>query len=599
MKGSAAWKAVPLFFLFGSFAFLLFSTARRTSLVYDEVIYPTAGYLYWTTGDLRWNSEHPPLQKWVSSLPLVWEKKGPAPSLNPLKEDAWRAGFQIFFDGTDAVQQRILSCRLPTAGVALLLGIAVFLVTKKRHGFDAGLVALGALVFDPLVLGNGALAMNDLFVTFFIFLSVVLFERWLDSLEQPSESKTGLASMAWAVATGLATGAAVASKFSGFLLLPIFCVLFVARAWKRPLKAWGMRGAGAVLLIVCALFVVLASYKFDFSLIAHALARGLTFHKPNHRPGYLLGSISDSSAWFYYPVAVLIKTPLGLLGLWGLSFWIFFRDRLFSKRTFFLIVPIVLTGAAALSSHNHFGVRYLLPAIPFLSALVGQAYGALKPGRERAVAWLLVGWMAAEAFFFHPHHMAYFNALIGGPRQGARWLDGSNQDWGQDLPALADFLKQQANNKEAPSNNVSVLLGYFGSNQPEAWGIQYQDVASAAIANSFRADLPNPVQVDKEFLVVSAHLMNNPVTRPIYQWLEEKRPAACLGYTLFVYDVTHDVPAVLRLADLYLEMGRLPLARRQLERAILLDPENTVIRAALQTVSRQITLSQTSTRRSR
>jgi hypothetical protein len=32
----------------------------------------------------------------------------------------------------------------------------------------------------------------------------------------------------------------------------------------------------------------------------------------------------------------------------------------------------------------------------------------------------------------HPHYLAYFNEIIGGPRNGYKYLIDSNLDWGQD-----------------------------------------------------------------------------------------------------------------------------------------------------------------------
>jgi hypothetical protein len=162
----------------------------------------------------------------------------------------------------------------------------------------------------------------------------------------------------------------------------------------------------------------------------------------------------------------------------------------------------------------------------------------------------------------HPYHMAYFNELIGGSNQGYKWLDGSNQDWGQDLPTLASFLKKYG--------QPAVFLGYSGSNQPEAWGIQYQDVISPAITNSFRSEFIYPVSTNKEVLVISARLREDPA----YRWIGDRKPVAFLGSTLFVYDITSDINAVLQLGQLYLFSGRATLLKRQIDRALYLDPKN-------------------------
>jgi hypothetical protein len=160
----------------------------------------------------------------------------------------------------------------------------------------------------------------------------------------------------------------------------------------------------------------------------------------------------------------------------------------------------------------------------------------------------------------HPHHMAYFNELIGGPKNGSKWLDGSNQDWGQDLPSLAALIEKQ-------NPKPSILMGYWGSNQPEAWGIEYQDVLSPAITNSFRRETINTLDAGKEWLVVSAELRHNPATKEAYAWLNDKTPIAFPGSTLFVYDITNDLDSVLGVAAIYKVMGRNALYERQMARA--------------------------------
>jgi hypothetical protein len=65
----------------------------------------------------------------------------------------------------------------------------------------------------------------------------------------------------------------------------------------------------------------------------------------------------------------------------------------------------------------------------------------------------------------HPHHLAYFNELAGGPSNGHMHLLDSNIDWGQDLRALKQFLDE---------NRIDdVGLAYFGTVPPSSLGIRY------------------------------------------------------------------------------------------------------------------------------
>lgn len=541
------WKWVALGGLLLVFGGLLISTARQTSLVYDEVIYAPAGVLYWKTADFRWNPVHPPLQKLISALPLLNQDMYVPSQLNPIEENEWRMGYRLFFQSPTPAQQLIWRARWPTVAVSVLLALLIFLWGRRhfRHPAPA-FFATALFVFDPLVLGNGSLAMNDMFVALFVFAATWAFDEMMTC---PTWRNTLL--------VGFLAGAAIASKLSGLLLVPIYLFMLLRqkkKAWDVWPHALGVAGL--------ALLVLAGSYGFHVAPLLHSLFAEWGMHTSEGTPGYLLGAVSGYVAWFYYPVAMLVKTPAPLLALWAASVFLLIkkpRDKVF----LFSFMPILIFWTAALLSRNHFGVRYLLPTIPFVCLLVAEAYHKLEIKKEQWVFLGLGAWLVWSTLSAHPHHMAYFNSLIGGSKNGYKWLDGSNQDWGQDLPALAKLI-----NAQVP--RPALCLGYWGSNRPEAWGLEYQDVYSPAITNGFREDRPNPVNVEREWLVVSASLLTNPAIKGAYRWLKKKTPMAVVGHTLFVYDITEDTLSTHALQKIYESMGRFPLAQRQSERLTLI-----------------------------
>ncbi|MCG3205118.1 MAG: hypothetical protein KCHDKBKB_01835 [Elusimicrobia bacterium] len=527
--------------------YLLISTAKNTSLVYDEVIYAPAGLIYLKTGQLTPNIEHPPLQKIISGVPMLLQgAKWPIERFMNLN-DAWRNGYQIFFHNTVPAPKLIFLCRFSSILITLVLGIVIYFFCKKLFGLQAALLSCSVFLFDPLILGNGSLAMNDIYVTFFMTGSIFLFYEWLMKRNRTT-----------ALLSGISAGAAISSKFTGFLLAPIFILMYLLQRKIENKRIEKSDAVGAAIIILATLFVVLSLYNFNLEMLNQALSQGRSFHKERLSDGYLLGE-AVAKGWFYYPTVSLIKTPLPLLFFW-ITVGIALVKRKDNSRGFLLFIPILVLWFSVLISNNHFGIRYLLPAIPFLAILIGVYYSSLKSRKDRIVCWMLMGWMVIESFITHPHHMAYFNPLVGGIKNGWKWLDGSNQDWGQDLPTLAKVIHKQA-------IKPSILMGYWGSNRPEAWGIDYQDVLSPAITNSFRKETINPSDVPVEWLVVSAELRHNPSTKAAYAWLNNKNPFLLIGGTLFVYDISRDEESILRIGDIYKEMGRKALYQRQLERA--------------------------------
>ena len=59
-----------------------------------------------------------------------------------------------------------------------------------------------------------------------------------------------------------------------------------------------------------------------------------------------------------------------------------------------------------------------------------------------ALAAALGLWYAGGTLRQHPHHLAYFNEIAGGPANGWRLLVDSNLDWGQDLKRLAAWMRE-------------------------------------------------------------------------------------------------------------------------------------------------------------
>ena len=111
------------------------------------------------------------------------------------------------------------------------------------------------------------------------------------------------------------------------------------------------------------------------------------------------------------------------------------------------------------------GVRYLLPAYPFLFLVGGCALAPGVAARVARAATALVFLHMLVALAATPHHLAYMNAL-GGPADARwRWLVDSNLDWGQELRRLRAYLEQRGIS--------SVRLVYFGRVAPEVYGIDY------------------------------------------------------------------------------------------------------------------------------
>ena len=68
-----------------------------------------------------------------------------------------------------------------------------------------------------------------------------------------------------------------------------------------------------------------------------------------------------------------------------------------------------------------------------------------------------------------PRYLSYFNVAAGGARGGTAHLVDSNIDWGQDLRRLKRWMEAHG----VPE----VDLAYFGTADPQAYGINFRKVA--------------------------------------------------------------------------------------------------------------------------
>ena len=173
-----------------------------------------------------------------------------------------------------------------------------------------------------------------------------------------------------------------------------------------------------------------AGYRFMFGPIhpggipvpAPPLFQGLGVflgHASRGHPAFLLGETSMKGWWYYFPVALAVKTPLPLLiaGVIGIVATIpaMRRKEFEASIPLFVVVAVMTVGMAA---NVDIGIRHILPLYPFL-ALLG-ARGMIDLWTRVDSTRLVRGFTAALAvcaLFIvvraHPDHLAYFNPLAG------------------------------------------------------------------------------------------------------------------------------------------------------------------------------------------
>ncbi|MCA1632448.1 MAG: glycosyltransferase family 39 protein [Acidobacteria bacterium] len=463
----------------------MLSVVRRKSLTVDEPLLIAAGYYHLTAGDFRPVNEHPPFAKVLGALPIVlMETQAPAIDSRPHPDYDYFLGlFHEFWLANDARYETLAFwSRVPLVAVTLLLGVLVYAVARRMWNERVALFAVALYSFEPTVLAHGRVVQTDIPSAFaYLLFSFVLYGY----LRAPAPRRAAL--------VGLTAGLAVVTKFSMVVLGPVLCVVFVALFLVGPRRGLGRRGALASQAVVVALAAVLAvnaAYFFrqrepepyNFSLTRIGLSEGmdatlrgpLAFghlalqkifpvdfvsgvdwqlaHNRDGHPAGLLGQHSRHGWWYYFPVAFALKTPLPFLLLsmasivWAL--WMLFRRRGPQGRLLFLLVPLALFTLLVMQSKINIGVRYFLPAFPFLLIAAGAFLDWLlgrfprRKGAALALAAVLLGWVGIEAVRAYPDHMSYMNQLARG-RPHWYYLSDSNVEWGDDIRDLALYLRER------------------------------------------------------------------------------------------------------------------------------------------------------------
>lgn len=353
----------------------------------------------------------------------------------------------------------VLETLRPARAVSTAFFVVMLLLlarlAAKRAGAAGALLAVCLVAFDPTMLAHASIVSADLPLAVATLAALLAWRRFRAA---PDPVATlGLAA---------AFGFVLLSKLNGALVVAVFGI--------EALLALRESGGGRVLLRFAAAAgaaVGLAALCFapDPAAYFAGLARVLGYGS-GVLPQYFAGSLGARSIWFYPAVIAFKATPAVIAAalVFVLVSWRRRNGNAAPERiTLLLLAAFVLTPIA---SGYQQGIRFLLPALPLFAMVVvpgARLSPPLAPGR---VAWIAIPSLLAlaTALFQHPHHLAYWNAFAGGSDRGDRWFVDSNGDWGQDVPALADF----ARNERADA----LYLAAYGSLRPSAYGLEYVDL---------------------------------------------------------------------------------------------------------------------------
>ena len=545
-----------LFLLIAFFAQGIFFI-RVNSQTIDEAMHIAAGYSYLATRDFRIEPQNPPLIKELLALPMLMAYGLPfRPDPQHWRDaDGYLIGRDLLYQSKPTADQILTLSRIPN----LFLGGVLVALTGwwayRLWGSRAALLAMALASFEPNLIAHSSLVTTDTGVTLFIFLAVYLFWEYLNQ-----------STWTFLIGTGISTGMALVAKYSSVLVIPIIALIVTAslltssepdirlpkaRKPNKPRHKLLQAAAVLSLILLVALLTIPPAYLFQgFRPWLSGFYQYLILSQEG-LPAFFLGEYSWHSWWGYFPIAFLIKTPIGSLVLITMSL-VFLRagSPLGYRQALFLVLPVILIFLAMTQAKTNIGLRHILPIYPFLFVLASRM-AALR-FRRPSLALLLIGipvaWTAISSLRVAPHQLAYFNESVGGPEQGYRYLSDSNLDWGQDLKGLKAYLDKE----KLPI----IYLSYFGTAPPAYYRIRYQDVVSKGTLGPPPAEKV-PADAPRKILAISAYNLQDVSNAddPLFRWLWVRQPVGKIGYSIFLYDLTDDREGLTKLEETYIKSG--------------------------------------------
>ena len=495
----------------------IINTYAVFSGTFDEPDHVACGMEYLDRGRYTYEPMHPPLARVAVAM---------GPYLAGLRSTGesslWREGRNILYARGTYVRNLSLA-RLGVLPFYLLLAAVVWRWARRVAGDVAGALATGILATLPPVLAHAGLATTDLALTATLTAALFAFTLWLDQRTLPRS-----------LALGVACAAATTAKLSALVFLPagmgaILAVHLLGRKSQGvpagPVPGRPVHQSLAVAVATGAL-VLWAVYRFSLAPVAGGppvpapeFWRGITQLVELNRHGhesFLLGQVSAHGWWYFFPVALAVKSPIPFLVLvmTGGAAALRVRDR----SAFAVLGPGA--GAAAIvliamSFNLSMGLRHVLPVYP-LGTIVAS-YGAIRlwhtlhaPAVARGATVLLLAWQLVSTVRAHPDYLPWFNQLAG--ERPDRILVDSDLDWGQDLLRLADTVRAR--------HIDSLALAYFGSADPRFHLSRVRPMA--------------PFERPAGWFAVSVAVTKGMGARG-FEWLDSIPPVATVGKSIRLY----------------------------------------------------------------
>ena len=415
---------IPLALFFGTLL-LIGTTLKDYGVTWDEPPYFHASDLHmgWITGsveniargDLRkslddqtinaawhwnpYNVPHPPFSRIVSGLARMISSS----FLD--KISAYRVGPALFFS---------------------LLVTVMFLWMKELFGRATGLFAALAVILTPNLFGYAHFAVTDLPLATMWFLTAYSFWK-------------GISSWKWSVVLGVVWGLALSTKFPAVLILiPLVVWAHLFHRDKYANNLFAMLFLAPIVMVATQPYLWHQTGLRVLEFLYEGISRG---YRVETNVGVFFSNqvlSSNQLPWYYsfFLVGVTMSESMVILALLGMVSLVWSREKRSTVLLLLANAALVLMLGLIPGAVLHDGVRQMLSALPFITALAGVGFHALATcllGLAQSnvtlrsienirikiliILFILVGFSPAlDLYLSHPFQLSFYNRLVGGIR---------------------------------------------------------------------------------------------------------------------------------------------------------------------------------------
>jgi len=521
---------------------------RRQSVTVDEPMNLVAGYTFWKFDDGRVEDSNGVMpQRWFTLPLLFMDVKFPSRDNAAWHQPGYLAEqicLEFLWSSGNDPDAMLFRGRLMALAFALGLVVAVYGWTARVFGRGAGLLATFFCALSPTILAHGHLMTLDVPAALFFLMSAgscwLLLHRFtlprlaasvgcfglltVTKISSPLFVPIALVMLAMRAALGRPwpgqipgfgsceirtwrgyAGAALALAVAHALGAAL--IIWTCYGWRFHFPNWDPAADGytesfaGVMSSLGSVRPVLAAVE-RWRLLPEGYIYGVarTLKHAEVRPAFLNGHYSSKGWWYYFPYCFLVKTTVPELAAGALGFgcavaWALRRRAerwghlaAWLDRTSLFWSLVVVYGLAAVSTPLNIGQRHLLPIYPAFFALAGAGlWWLMQRGRWGfAAGGVVLALQLATVARIRPYYLAYFNAVAGGPAGGYEHLTDSNVDWGQDLPALVDWLRQNP----LPPGGGRVYVNLLCWDSPTRWGLTTSKLPYDVTNPRFSSDDP-------------------------------------------------------------------------------------------------------------